>query len=184
MGQVPDDRHLRDRRLPRHAAVQEDHMIEGALLLNRRHVLGLAVAAPLVTLGRTQDPREVMVAFRRAYQNLDGRALEALLSPDITFADPTFHTGANGLEEMRAVIAEGVREIASVAITVEHELVCAPWVVVRQELSIVRRARADRRIDVRGVSLFRVQEGLIVEWHDYYDAAGYHRQANAAEVAQ
>ena len=67
-------------------------------------------------------------------------ALEALLSPDIQFSDPTFHLGANGLMEMRALMALSARELAAVSLAVEHEIVCGSWVVTRQTQSVTRKA--------------------------------------------
>jgi hypothetical protein len=141
---------------------------------SRRRALGIAAAA-LVPTQSSDPPRsiaDVMRAFRRAYEALDPHALEALLSSDFEYSDPTFHVGANGILEMRSVMADAVKGLASVSILVEHEIVCDPWVVARQRMAFVHKPAAGRRIDVRGVSLLRIESGLIREWHDYYDAVG------------
>lgn len=123
---------------------------------------------------------EVIARLRRAYEAADAAGVERLLDPDVHFSDPTFHLEFRGVAAMRPMMAEAARTIARVVIEVEHEIVAAPWVVARHRQRVFRRD--GRTIDVRGVSLFRVANDRVAEWHDYYDAVGYQRQMGGGEA--
>jgi ketosteroid isomerase-like protein len=163
-----------------------------SLAVARRRLLAMTAAAavlplpPLLSAAARDDKASlaaVMVKFRRAYETLDEKAMEALLADDIQFSDPTFHHKATGLAEMRKIIAETTPHFLSFRIIVEHELIAPPWVVARQELVALRKSPshpAGYSIRVRGVSLLRIVNGRIHEWHDYYDAMGYERQLREA----
>jgi ketosteroid isomerase-like protein len=162
-----------------------------SLVVDRRQALAMTAAAALLPLqpGEPAGARDaiaaVMVKFRRAYETLDAAAIEALMADDVRFSDPTFHLKADGIAEMRKIIAGTAPHYRSFRITVEHELIAPPWAVVRQEIAAVRKspsAGPDITIRVRGVSLFRVEVGRIHEWHDYFDAVGYERQLREAGV--
>jgi ketosteroid isomerase-like protein len=145
---------------------------------SRRRFLQWAAAAALpwqVSLRPTPEAG-VVAALRDAYESLDVAGVERLLDPGIHFSDPTFHLEFRGVSAMRPMMAEAARTIARIAIEVEHEMVCAPWVIARQRQRVSRRPPDGRTIDVRGVSLFRIAGDRIVEWHDYYDSLGYERQ--------
>lgn len=72
--------------------------------------------------------------------------------------------------------ADAKRAYRSARIVVEHEFTCGEWVVARQQQQFTTIAPPERRISVRGVSLFRVVGERIVEWYDYYDATSFARQ--------
>jgi ketosteroid isomerase-like protein len=143
---------------------------------DRRAFLAMAAVLPLQLTSAGGSPATVIAALRRAYEGLDELALEDVLAPDITFEDPTFHLKFEAFDAMRPLIADVKREVRSIRITVERELVCGAWVVARQTQTVTRHAAPDRPIVVRGVSLFRVAGSRVVEWYDYYDALGYQRQ--------
>ena len=147
----------------------------------RRRLLALGGVAALAPLaGRVGvDAGDVMRRFRRAYEAVDVRALETLLTPDVVFSDPTFDMRASGIAEMRALMEHAAQDIAAFTLDVEHELVADPWVVVRQLQTVQLKSPAAARITVRNVSLFRLSGDRIAEWHDYADAVGYQRQLAA-----
>jgi limonene-1,2-epoxide hydrolase len=153
----------------------------GKLNRGRRRVLAVAGAAALAPLAASHavDARDLMRRFRRAYEAVDVPALEALLTPDVVFSDPTFDLHASGIVEMRALMTHAAQDVAAFTLDVEHELVADPWVVVRQRQTVQLETPAGARITVRNVSLFRLAGDRIAEWHDYADAAGYHRQLAA-----
>ena len=159
------------------------------LVVDRRHLLAMTAAAAILPLqapapaGERAAIAAVLARFRHAYETLDGHAMEQTLADDIQFADPTFHIKANGLAEMRKLIAETAPQFLSFRIIVEHEMITPPWAIVRQEHVAVRKSPASpegHTVRVRGVSLFRIEDGRIREWHDYYDSAGYERQLREA----
>jgi limonene-1,2-epoxide hydrolase len=155
-------------------------------VVDRRHMLGVTAAAARVPLAfvPAEDDRPalaaVLVRFRRAYETLDMPAMERLLAENIEFSDPTFHHKASGLAAMRKLMAETAPLFESFGISVEHELIAPPWAIVRQEHVAVLKAHPRSTLRVRGVSLFRIENGRIHEWHDYYDAMGYERQLREA----
>jgi limonene-1,2-epoxide hydrolase len=149
---------------------------------SRRRLLALGSAAALAPLGVSLASPEIatiMREFRRAYMALDTRGLALLMAPDVVFSDPTFAMKASGLAELRTLMAESARGLAGIEIEVEHELIAAPWVVVRQRQVIALSDPAGARISVQNVSLFRIAGGHIAEWHDYADAVGFRRQLAA-----
>lgn len=148
-------------------------------LMPRRDVLAAAVLSPLALVqSPAADAGAVVRRLRAAYERMDVAGVLATLSPDLEFSDPTFQLHANGLTEMKEVLAYGTQAISALRLVVEHELACGPWLVARQEQVVTFKGRATP-VSVRGVSLFRVEGGLIREWHDYYDAAGMQRQLTA-----
>ena len=150
---------------------------------HRRQVLALGgFGAALVPLGLMDDVASVpavIARFRRAYEQVDVAAAEAVLAPDVIFSDPTFGLKANGIAELHPILTHGAADFSAISLKVEHELITPPWAVIRQEQILVLKNPAGRRVNVRGVSLFRVAGDRIVEWHDYYDRTGYERQMAA-----
>ena len=140
------------------------------------HSLLAVTALPIQRAAAPGTPVFVVAALRRAYEALDDAALEAVLAPDVHFSDPTFHHEAKGFDAMRPLIADVQKSLATVRITVEHEIACGSWVIARQRQAITMREPAGKKIEVRGVSLFRVERGRIAEWCDYYDALGFQQQ--------
>ena len=101
--------------------------------------------------------------------------------PDVVFVDPTFHFEATGRDALKAMFAEHAANIRALRVAVERELVLPPWAIVQQTQTItVKTPAGPRTAPARGVSLYRIERGLIAEWWDYYDAAGFHKQLAAA----
>lgn len=154
--------------------------------ISRRDAIGAAAIAPLglaLAQPAASAPAAVVRRMRAAYERVDVAGVLATLSPDLAFSDPTFQLHANGLAGMKEVLAHGAADIAAIRLVVEHELACGTWIVARQEQVVTFKGRA-APVSVRGVSLFRVEAGLIREWHDYYDAMGMQRQLKAPGVAR
>ena len=115
------------------------------------------------------------------YEARDVASLGAVAAPDVVFADPTFHFEASGLDALRAMFTEHAANILALRVTVERELVLPPWAIVQQTQTVTLKTPAGpRTAPVRGVSLYRIERGLIAEWWDYYDAAGFHQRLAAA----
>jgi len=148
--------------------------------LDRRRVLAIGgLAAAMLPFGSTDDAAKiaaVLARFRRAYEEVDVAAAEAVLAPDIIFSDPTFGLKANGITELHPILVHGAADFSAITLKIEHELVNPPWAVIRQEQILVLKQPAGRRVNVRGVSLLRIAGDRIAEWHDYYDRAGFDRQ--------
>lgn len=133
-------------------------------------------AVLLLTLIQPQpsahDPRPVVEGLFAAYRALDTERLVATLSPDITFEDPTTRLRANGRAEMRT-LAEGIKtSYRQVTIDVHSMIVSGNDVAVQVTISgtVVKPDGTTRQIRVRGASFFRVRNGLIEQWTDYFDA--------------
>lgn len=140
---------------------------------------GLLASEAAATPWSRADRRaiEVVDALFAAYTSLDFDALEPLITEDIEFDDPTFHLRARGKAEMME-IARGLANYSDVRIDRTNVIVAAPWVVTQQSIAANTRNRAgeQRRIDVRGCSVFRVRDGQIAVWNDYYDILTFQEQ--------
>ena len=74
------------------------------------------------------------------------------------------------------ILTHGAADFSTITLKIEHELISPPWAVIRQEQILVLKKPAGRRVSVRGISMLRIAGDRILEWHDYYDRAGYERQ--------
>ena len=151
---------------------------------DRRQLLTLAAAAVVPAPPGQRDTaasiRAVMARLRTMYEGRDVAALGAIVAPDVVFADPTFHFEATGLGALQALFTEHAANILALRVAVERELILPPWAIVQQTQTVTLKTPAGARTaPVRGVSLYRVEQGLIAEWWDYYDAAGFHKQIAA-----
>lgn len=155
-------------------------------LLDRRQLLTLAAAAvvPLQSGPHDQEAasiRALMARLRTMYETRDVAALGAVVARGVVFADPTFHFEATGLDALQAMFAEHAANILALRVAVERELILPPWAIVQQTQTITMTTPAGpRTAPARGVSIYRIEDGLIAEWWDYYDAAGFHKQLGAA----
>jgi limonene-1,2-epoxide hydrolase len=122
-----------------------------------------------------------MVRLRRLYDALDVAALHTVVAPSVAFADPTFHYEAVGLEALRTLFASHAANMLAMRVAVERELILPPWAIVQQTQTVTLKTPAGpRTASARGISLYRVEQGRIVEWWDYYDAEGFHKQLATA----
>ena len=98
----------------------------------------------------------------------------------MVFEDPTFRFEAKGGEALAAMFADHAKGILDLKVSVEREVVLPPWAIVQQTQTFtLTTPGGSRTAAVRGVSLYRIERGLIAEWWDYYDAAGFHKQLAA-----
>jgi limonene-1,2-epoxide hydrolase len=153
--------------------------------LDRRQLLALAATA-VVPLqpgrhdGEAASIRALTARLRTMYEARDVASLGAVVAPGVVFVDPTFHFEATGLEALQAMFAEHAANILALRVAVERELVLPPWAIVQQTQTItLKTSTGPRTAPVRGVSLYRIEQGRIAEWWDYYDAAGFHKQIAA-----
>ena len=152
---------------------------------DRRQLLTLAAAAvvplqPARHDGEAASIRALMVRLRAMYEARDVTGLPTVVAPGVVFADPTFHFEATGLEALQKMFAVHAQAILDLRVAVEREVILPPWAIVQQTQTFtVKTPAGPRTAAVRGVSLYRVERGLVAEWWDYYDAAGYQRQVQA-----
>ena len=130
--------------------------------------------------GEAASIRALMARLRTLYETRDVSALDSVVAVDVVFADPTFHFEATGLPALQAMFAEHAANILALKVSVEREIVLPPWAIVQQTQTLtMKTAAGPRTAPVRGVSLYRIERRRIVEWWDYYDAAGFHKQLAA-----
>ncbi len=125
-----------------------------------------------------QDPGNVVRRFFDAYRALDADRLVSLMAPAIQFEDPTMRLKATGQAEMRKM-ADGVKAAyKDIAIEVHSMVASGDDVATEVTISgtLTRPDGATRKIRVRGASFFRVRNGLIEKWTDYFDARTFTEQ--------
>jgi len=136
------------------------------------------IATQLAREDARQQPAAVVREFYDAYRALDADRLLSLLSPAITFEDPTMRLRAEGRDQMRKM-ADGVRtSYRSLAIDVHSTIVSGNDVAAEVTISgiMIRPDGTTRNIRVRGASFFHVRNDLIEKWTDYFDARTFTEQ--------
>lgn len=153
------------------------HVVSHALLLASA-VSGCATAAPGSQSGGAADELAVIDAYFAAYRAMDAPALLALCAEDIYFEDPTFHLRAANREEMRQIIEPAAASFSNVSFTPFNRIHASPWVIVQQRLGgVLRRQDGQiRTVEVQGLSMFQIRDGLIAKWYDYYDVLSFREQ--------
>jgi steroid delta-isomerase-like uncharacterized protein len=135
----------------------------------------------LVTLQQpaSHDPKAVTERLFDAYRALDAERLVAVLAPDIVFEDPTMRLSANGRAEVRKMAAGIKAGYRDIKIDVHKMIVDGSDVATEVTISgtMVKPDGTTRQIRVRGASFFRVRDGLVEKWTDYFDAGTFTEQA-------
>ena len=137
-----------------------------------------AIATQVAREDARQQPAAVVREFYDAYRTLDADRLLSLLSPAITFEDPTMRLRAEGRDQMRKM-ADGVRtSYRNLAIDVHSTIVSGNDVAAEVTIGgvMIRPDGTTRNIRVRGASFFHVRNGLIEKWTDYFDARTFTEQ--------
>jgi steroid delta-isomerase-like uncharacterized protein len=137
-------------------------------------MLSLVAAQPATST----DPKHVVERLFDAYRALDAERLVAVLSPAIAFEDPTLRLRANGHAEMRKMAAGIKAAYRGINIDI-HSLIVSGNDVAAEVTISGTMSKADgttRKIRVRGSSFFRVRDGLIEKWTDYFDARTFMEQ--------
>ena len=141
-------------------------------------VIVFAIATQVAREDARQQPAAVVREFYDAYRTLDADRLLSLLSPAITFEDPTMRLRAEGRDQMRKM-ADGVRtSYRNLAIDVHSTIVSGNDVAAEVTIGgvMIRPDGTTRNIRVRGASFFHVRNGLIEKWTDYFDARTFTEQ--------
>ena len=141
-------------------------------------VAATAVMTHTVDTRAAQDPGDVVRRFFDAYRALDADRLVSLMAPAIQFEDPTMRLSATGQAEMRKM-ADGVKAAyKDIAIEVHSMVASGDDVATEVTISgtLSRPDGTTRKIRVRGASFFRVRNGLIEKWTDYFDARTFTEQ--------
>jgi steroid delta-isomerase-like uncharacterized protein len=127
------------------------------------------------------DARSVVEQFYTAYRARDVEAFVALLSPDVVFEDPTFRLRGAGRESMRKMATALRAGYSDVSVDVHSMTVDGDAVAAEVTVAAVmtRPDGTKRNIKVRGASFFRVRDGLIQKWTDYFDFQTFSEQTRA-----
>ncbi len=143
-------------------------------------LLALAGSPPAAASTQTRAARRavaVVDAFFEAYRTQDLARFETLIADDIEFDDPTFHLRARGKAEMME-IARALASYRNISFDRSNLIAAPPWIITQQRIraQFTRADNSVRDIDVQGCSLFRVRDGRIAVWFDYYDILTFRAQ--------
>ena len=125
-----------------------------------------------------KDPQSVVEQFYSAYRARDVEALANLMAPDVQFEDPTFRLREHGRDAIRNLAVTLRTQYTDVTVDVHSMLVSGDSVATETTTAGVlkRKNGTTHRIKVRGASFFRVRNGLIEKWTDYFDFQTYSEQ--------
>jgi steroid delta-isomerase-like uncharacterized protein len=128
-------------------------------------------------------PATVVKQFFDAYQRLDIDGMTAVMAPDIVFDDPTFRLHANGRADWRRQMEPNRQVITSIKADIHSTVEAGDLVAVELTLSggIRQKDRTVRNFKVRGASFFRVRNGLITHWTDYFDFRTFSEQTRPGQ---
>ena len=127
------------------------------------------------------DPARTVRDFFDAYRSGDVDRMMRLMAADVAFEDPTFRLRANGREELRKVAASLQTSYRDITIDVHTMVVSGDRVATELTISAVveRKDGPTRRIKVRGASFFRIRDGFIATWTDYFDFQTFSEQVRS-----
>jgi steroid delta-isomerase-like uncharacterized protein len=127
-------------------------------------------------------PAEVVKQFFDAYQRLDIEGMIAVMAPDMTFDDPTFRLHANSRDEWRKQAEANRQVITSIAADIHSTVQAGDTIAVELTLSGgIKTKDGIRPFKVRGASFFRVRNGFISRWTDYFDFRTFAEQTRSRE---
>lgn len=120
---------------------------------------------------------EVVTALIAACERRDLDAVCALVSDDIAYDNVPIGV-VHGPEGVRSVLSGGITQAAS----------AIEWRVLEQveQGDVVMQERVDRFlvdgrwIEIPIAALFRIRDGRIVLWRDYFDLESYRRQRSGS----
>jgi steroid delta-isomerase-like uncharacterized protein len=143
--------------------------------------LPLLVFALFLSLQPT--PAAVVKQFFDAYQRLDVDGMTAVMSPDMVFDDPTFRLHASGRADWRRQMEPNRQVITSIKADIHSTVAAGDSVAVELTLSggIKQKDGTVRNFKVRGASFFRVRNGLITHWTDYFDFRTFSEQTRPGQ---
>jgi limonene-1,2-epoxide hydrolase len=118
-------------------------------------------------------PGEMVTALIKANEDKDVDALLTLLSDDVAYENVPMGV-MNGHDEVRAMLGPFLGSAEKIA-----------WEVLEQVESgdVVMNERVDRfwlqgghKIELRVAGVFKVKDGKITVWRDYFDLAAFNQQ--------
>jgi steroid delta-isomerase-like uncharacterized protein len=117
------------------------------------------------------EPRDVVDRFFAAYRARDVDGIAGLMAADVVFEDPIFRQRRAGRDGIRTLAAEMRSALSDVTIDVHSMVVAGDLVATEQTLGgvLTRPDGVKRPIRVRGSSFFRIRDGQIQAWTDYFD---------------
>ena len=141
----------------------------------------LLVFALLLNLQPT--PAAVVKQFFDAYQRLDVAGMTAVMAPGMVFDDPTFRLHAKSRDEWRKQAEANRLVITQITADIHSTVQAGDRVAVELTLSggIKQKDGSVRNFKVRGASFFRVRNGLITHWTDYFDFRTFSEQTRPGQ---
>ncbi|HSW11488.1 MAG TPA: limonene-1,2-epoxide hydrolase family protein [Solimonas sp.] len=118
-------------------------------------------------------PTEVVTDFLRALETQDHDRVAALLDPELEYTNvslPTIHGGARVARLMRTALRRGTGFAVQI-----HNIAADGDTVMTERTDILKLGPAHIGFWVCGT--FRVEEGRIVLWRDYFDWLDFSRGA-------
>lgn len=128
--------------------------------------------------GLTQNEK-LIDDFFAAYSALDVEKLKTFIADDCFFEDPTFHLSANGKAEMQKMFAGMFQIYSNLKIEIENKIVKDDWAIVQQKFSCLIKLRPNedpKPVSIRGTSVFKIENGKIKRWTDYFDYVSFVKQ--------
>lgn len=127
---------------------------------------------------RIVDPRSVVDQFYNAYRTRDVDRLVNLLADKVVFDDPTFRLHQEGRDAIRKMATDTFAAFNDITIDVHSVVTMGDTVATEQTVAgvVTHPDRAKRNIKVRGASFFRVRDGQIYRWTDYFDFQTFSEQ--------
>ncbi len=124
------------------------------------------------------DPRSVVDQFVNAYRTRDVDRLVNLLADNVVFDDPTFRLHQEGRDAIRKMATGTFAAFNDITIDVHSVVTMGDTVATEQTVAgvVTHPERAKRNIKVRGASFFRVRDGQIYRWTDYFDFQTFSEQ--------
>jgi uncharacterized protein (TIGR02246 family) len=120
-----------------------------------------------------QDIARVADEYVAAYEALDAARMGRLLAEDVQFEDPTFRLKETSRAAMMKMVEGAAAGFEGVEIEVRDRIIRPPHAVLHVTFVGKPRAKAGaparEPIRVRGVTILRVEDGVIRQWTDYFD---------------
>jgi steroid delta-isomerase-like uncharacterized protein len=119
------------------------------------------------------EAARVVDEYVAAYEALDAARMGRLLAEDVQFEDPTFRLKETSRAAMMKMVEGAAAGFEKVDVEVHERIIHPPHAVL--EITFVGTPRTKtgtppaQPIRVRGATIFRIEDGLIREWTDYFD---------------
>jgi steroid delta-isomerase-like uncharacterized protein len=150
----------------------------------RRAALGAAVAFA-ATGAQAQDALSVVQSYMAAWNAHDAAAAAAFLAEDATYYDASVGAPVAGREAAKTQVIDAFLNAAPDAVwsvegepVIQGDSVALEWTFAGTNTGAWAdgTAATGKAFSFRGMSMFRVEGGMIASQADYYDALGFYKQ--------